>query len=282
MRAAFESTAGGMTDKMRWLVIGGTSESVDAVKYLVSKKADITVSAATDMGAALYGEFLVKLWVGYLNQKQFIEKMREAGITHVLDASHPYAVEVTRTVKAACHELGVDYFRYTRRDAMDAGKWSDGMARKAEPAVKNCDGTEIYLAADGQEAAEILNQLPGNVALLTGVKTLDIYRDYVTRFQERCYARVLDNETSKAKCREIFEDENHWKAYMPPFGVEANRRFLRESRAKILVTKDSGVAGGLPEKLEAARLEYVSVVLIRRPEEKGILESLDRLDVCFS
>ena len=52
--------------------------------------------------------------------------------------------------------------------------------------------------------------------------------------------------------------------------------------AKTLVTKDSGAAGGLPEKLEAARLEGVSVILIRRPEEKDILENLDRLDVYFT
>ena len=84
---------------MRWLIIGGTTESVDAVKYLVSKRADVTVSAATDMGAALYGDFPVKLWVGYLNQDQFTRKMQTAEITHVLDASHPYAVAIVN-----CHK----------------------------------------------------------------------------------------------------------------------------------------------------------------------------------
>lgn len=251
---------------MHWLMIGGTSDSVEAVKYLISKKVDITISVATDMGAALYKDFHVKLWTGYLNKTQFIQKMKEKNITHVLDASHPYAVEVTRTVKAACQELGLDYFRYTRRDTIDAGK----------------SALDIYAVADGYEAAEVLNKLPGNAALLTGVKTLDIYRDNVENFQERCYARVLDNETSKLRCREIFDNESHWQAQMPPFGVEANRRFLKESRARVLVTKDSGAAGGLPEKLEAARLEGISVVLIRRPEEKDILENLDRLDGYFT
>lgn len=257
---------------MRWLVIGGTTESVDAVKYLVSKRADVTVSAATDMGAVLYGDFPVKLWVGYLNQDQFTRKMRTAKITHVLDASHPYAVEVTQTVQRVCDELGLAYFRYTRRDEMKNGK----TAAEGNPMP------EIHSVADGREAAGVLNELTGNVALLTGVKTLDIYRNYVKNFQERCYARVLDNEASKARCREIFEDENHWQAQMPPFGIEANRRFLKVSGAKALVTKNSGAAGGLPEKLEAARLEGVSVILIRRPEEKDILENLNILDVYFT
>lgn len=259
---------------MRWLIIGGTSESVDAVKYLMSKGADITVSAATDMGAALYEVFPVKLWVGYLNQERFTERMTAAAITHVLDASHPYAVEVTRTVKAVCGKLGLAYFRYTRRDA-----W---MGQSDLESAWSGLGAGIYPVADGREAANILNQRPGNVALLTGVKTLDIYRNHVTHFQERCYARVLDNEASRARCREIFDNESHWKAQMPPFDVETNRRFLKMCGARFLVTKDSGAAGGLPEKLEAARLEGAAVVLIRRPEEKDILESLDRLDVYFT
>lgn len=261
-----------MAEVMRWLVIGGTSESVDAVGYLMSKKAEVIVSAATEMGAALYDGFDVRLWVGYLNREEFIRKMSWAGVTHVLDASHPYAVEVTRTVKAACRELGLEYFRYTRRDIL-----SDVAAEQADQGQM----PQIYPAEDGLEAVQILNRLPGNAALLTGVKTLSVYRDGVEDFQKRCYARVLDNEASKIRCREIFQEECHWTAQMPPFDVEANRRFLRQSGAKLMVTKDSGAAGGLPEKLEAARLEGVSVILIRRPEERDILENLNRLDVYF-
>ncbi len=261
-----------MAGIMRWLVIGGTTESVDAVTYLVSKRADVTVSVATDMGAALCVDFSVKLWVGCLNQDQFTKKIQVSGITHVLDASHPYAVEVTQIVQRVCDELGLVYIRYTRRDRMKDGKAAAGGNLMPE----------IYSVADGREAARVLNQLSGNVALLTGVKTLDVYRNHVRNFQERCYARVLDNETSKVRCREIFEDETHWQAQTPPFDVEANRTFLQTCGAKTLVTKDSGAAGGLPEKLEAARLEGVSVILIRRPEEKDILENLDRLDVYFT
>ena len=52
------------------------------------------------------------------------------------------------------------------------------------------------------------------------------------------------------------------------------------------MTKDSGKAGGVPEKLEAARLEGCRVVVVRRPEPpeeyfdqvetliRGLLEAL--------
>ena len=38
-----------MEPVMRWLVIGGTTESLAAVAYLLSKKAEVYVSVTTDM-----------------------------------------------------------------------------------------------------------------------------------------------------------------------------------------------------------------------------------------
>ena len=51
--------------------------------------------------------------------------------------------------------------------------------------------------------------------------------------------------------------------------MEANRVLIRRHGAKALVTKDSGEAGGLGLKLEAARLEACRIVLVSRPAEAG-------------
>lgn len=250
---------------MRWLVIGGTSESVAAVKYLLSKQAKIWVSAATDMGAALYGDYPVGLWTGRCHTDEFVEKMKETAITHVLDASHPYAAAVTREVKAACECLCIPYFRYTRRDVFES----------------RADFPQIHRVKDTGEAAALINKMAGRVLLTTGVNTLNQYRSLVSDFQNRCYARVLDNETSIRCCCEIFERQDHWQAENPPFSVEDNRKFIKETGAALLVTKDSGKAGGLPEKLEAAQQENIQVILIDRPRERDILESLNALNEYF-
>lgn len=253
-----------MEPVMRWLVIGGTTESLAAVAYLLSKKAEVYVSVTTDMGAGLYEKDPVTVWKGQMDAAQFEEKIRETGISHVLDASHPYAVEVTRTVRNVCRDLGIAYFRYTRKDSM--GK------TEAENLPK------IYHVSGAREAALMASILPGKILLTVGVKTLDIYCDLVTGFQARCYARILDNEASKSLCEVIFKNPRHWIVANPPFDVEDNRKLLRETGASILITKDSGAAGGLPEKLEAARLEGASVILISRPKEDSLqnLENLNR------
>ena len=49
----------------------------------------------------------------------------------------PMRWEVTRTVKAACRELGLEYFRYTRRDG-----FSDVLSKqgKSGPDASNISG----------------------------------------------------------------------------------------------------------------------------------------------
>ena len=50
-----------------------------------------------------------------------------------------------------------------------------------------------------------------------------------------------------------------------PFSVDDNRRHIRACGAGVLVTKDSGAAGGTAEKLQAARAEGCEVIVIARP-----------------
>jgi len=55
-----------------------------------------------------------------------------------------------------------------------------------------------------------------------------------------------------------------------PFSVDENRSIIQCFGVRVLVTKDSGAAGGVPEKLEAARLEGCRVVVVRRPKPPGV------------
>ena len=62
-----------------------------------------------------------------------------------------------------------------------------------------------------------------------------------------------------------------------PFEKDLNVALLRHSKARWLVTKDTGKAGGFSEKVEAAREAGARIVLISRPvaDERG--RSLDEV-----
>ncbi len=80
-----------------------------------------------------------------------------------------------------------------------------------------------------------------------------------------CIARVLPvNESFRAAILAGIR-EDRIVAGRGPFSTEENRAVIRKFKIGVLVTKDSGVAGGLPEKVEAARLENCRIVIVRRP-----------------
>jgi precorrin-6A/cobalt-precorrin-6A reductase len=68
-----------------------------------------------------------------------------------------------------------------------------------------------------------------------------------------------------------------------PFSLEQNRTLIRQYGIGVLVTKDSGRAGGVAEKLEAARLEQCRVIVVQRPEETtdNTFDDMDRLVVAL-
>jgi precorrin-6A/cobalt-precorrin-6A reductase len=70
---------------------------------------------------------------------------------------------------------------------------------------------------------------------------------------------------SLVACRRAGLPDSAILAVRGPFAVEQNRAAIRSAGAGVVVTKDGGVAGGVPEKVEAARLEGCRLVVVRRP-----------------
>ena len=81
--------------------------------------------------------------------------------------------------------------------------------------------------------------------------------------------RVLPNEDILTQCEKLGIDKERVIAEKGPFSVERNVEHLKFSGAEILVTKESGAAGGFPEKIEAANLCAAEVIVLERPAEKG-------------
>ncbi len=58
-------------------------------------------------------------------------------------------------------------------------------------------------------------------------------------------------------------------AMQGPFGTELNEALIRQYDIGVLVTKESGQAGGFPEKIRAAEHTKIPVVMIQNPEQAG-------------
>ena len=116
-----------------------------------------------------------------------------------------------------------------------------------------------------QEAISLLNELEGNIFLTTGVNTAAAYMAGVKDGANRLFIRVLDNISSLEGCAEAGYQKDHVFGKMPPFTVEDNVKLIKETKAEVLVSKDSGKTGGVDIKVEACRQTGIKMILIDRP-----------------
>lgn len=228
---------------MRVLIFGGTTEGRALSHLLAEKGAEVTVCVATDYGREEQGTAPgVTVLTGRRTREEKLALLR--GCALCVDATHPYAVEVTKSVRAACAEAGVPYRRLLR------GRCGDG-------------GTVVDSAA---EAAELLAGTEGNILLTTGAKELGAFSGLEP---SRLFARVLPTHESLAACEAAGIPHRNVIAMQGPFSRELNEALIRQFRITALVTKDGGRAGGFPEKALAAGNTGTKLILIRRPDETG-------------
>ena len=234
------------------ILFAGTTEGRRIAEALKDKGLILHVSAATE-----YGETLIEpagnihVMHGRKNEEEMAAMIRETGADLVIDATHPYAAEVTKNLQEVCRELQTEYLRVIREEDHE-------------------DTSHCVFVADTEEAAAFLNSVQGNVLLTTGSKELPVYTK-VADYAERLYARILSLPDGVKQAAELGFTGRHLICMQGPFSEELNIAMLRAVDARYLVTKDTGAAGGFPEKIRAAKACGVTPVVIRRPlQEQGV------------
>ena len=181
---------------------------------------------------------------GRLDADGMTEVLRGADMC--IDATHPYAVQATATIRAAAGRVGVSYHRLLRRSSTLP------------------EGSVVVNSAE--EAAKYLVQAEGNILLTTGTKELPAF----SGLDSAClYPRVLPTEESLVVCDAAGIPKRNIIAMRGPFSKELNLALLHQFEIRFLVTKDGGAAGGFDEKAAAAAEAGVTLLVIRRPMEEG-------------
>ena len=242
----------------RIILFGGTSEGRELAEYAASVQASVLVSVVSE-----YGEKLLKEtpWVtvrhGALKEAEMEALFLREKPELVLDATHPYAAEITKTLGRICKKLEIPYKRVVRSSVCDS------------PSAEE-KGQRVFYAENTEEAVSILTQDARPVFLTTGSKELEAFA-LAGHLKGRLYVRVLPDSRVLEGCQALGIQGNHLIAMQGPFSREMNAAMLRQTGAGWLVTKESGARGGFEEKLAAARECGVSVIVIGRPgAEQGI------------
>ena len=144
------------------------------------------------------------------------EFMRVFEPDYVIDATHPYAKEVTKNLKSACEVMQVPYLRLVRGSE----------ETKESICVENMD-----------EAIKYLEKTEGNILVTTGSKELESYTR-LTDYESRVYARVLSIGQVAVNCEELGFSGRHLICMQGPFSTEMNRVMLKEYDIAYMVTKN--------------------------------------------
>ncbi len=241
------------------ILFAGTTEGKLIAEACKNKPVQLHVCVATEYGATRIEEAdNIIIDAGRKDQAQMERLIGETGAELVIDATHPYAAEVTETIKKACAGTDAEYVRLLR--------------------AEEHEGTEhCIFVKDTKEAAEYIDSVPGNVLLTVGSKELAGYtgiKDYKTRL----FARILPLPQGVEQAAALGFQGKNLICMQGPFTEEINAAMLKMLDISYLVTKDTGSAGGFPEKLAAARSCGAKVVVVSRPvQEQGI-----GLDDCIS
>jgi precorrin-6A/cobalt-precorrin-6A reductase len=235
---------------MRLLILGGTTEASSLVRRIAGR-ADIqpvvSFAGRTQSPVPPPIPFRVGGFGGVAGLEAYLT---EHGIDAVIDATHPFAAQMSRNAAAACGRLGVPLAVFTR------------------PAWRRQDGDRWTGVADMAEAARALGEQPRRVFLTIGGLRLAAFAEaprhhYIVRTIDPPDAiRLLPSH------RLILA--------RGPFTVDDEIGLMRNERVDALVTKNSG-GSATEAKLVAARALGVEVIIVERPAAGAVpvYETLD-------
>ena len=199
-----------------------------------------------------------------MSREDLARKLKELAPKIVVDATHPYALDVSEDIREAAAKADIPYIRMKR-------KTTDAPDRK------------VFRFRDLAEVLPVLQRTAGNILVTTGVDTLEAYAS-AEGLKERLYIRIRPEEEAFRACREAGIPKERIIAMQGPFSMEMNRATIHAYGIRHLVTKQSGESSGFTEKIIAAQETETAVYMIGEEAEEGVpyAKVLDRLGEILS
>ena len=219
---------------MTLLILGGTGEARRLAGALKGRDVIVSLAGATRTPEALPVPTRVG---GFGGEEGFLQFCHEAGVTAVLDATHPFADRITRRSAYLTAQMGLPFVQLLRPAwSPEAGDNWVTIRHEAEAADHIPQGATVFLA--------------------TGRQTLDAFANLTGR---TVICRQIDPPDGPFP----FEG-GRFLIGRPPFSVSDERALFSKLGVDWLVVKNAGGAAS-KTKLTAARELGIPVLMIARP-----------------
>ena len=275
------------------LIYAGTTEGRELAQELARERIYCDISVATEYGRQIMDEKIspyICILQGRMTAEQMRLKCENEQYLAVVDATHPFATEVSVNIRESLKGLDIPYFRLGREKIPGEEGERQAGERQAEErqAGEQQAEEQNYMARkyfqNTAACVEALKKTEGKIFLTTGSKELSAFCREET-IRKRLVVRVLPGMESLQECVRNGLEGRQIIAMQGPFSKEMNLAMIRQYQASVLVTKESGKTGGEDTKLAAAGEAQIPSYIILRPDEKTpvmdmdeVLEQLRRLE----
>ena len=219
------------------LILGGTTEA-SSLAYLISKtEFNATISYAGRV-KDIRQQPINKIIGGFGGVDGLSSYIISNEITHLVDATHPFAVQISKNAILASQKTGIQHATLTRT------QW------------QRLKGDNWHLVHDIKAAAAMLNSNPRRVMLAIGRMHLEQFYENTQHFY---LLRLLD------KPKESLLFPNHViQVSRGPFTTEQDKILLSKHKIDLIVAKNAG-GNATYAKIEAARQLGIQIIMIERP-----------------
>jgi precorrin-6A/cobalt-precorrin-6A reductase len=219
------------------LILGGTTEAT-ALAIAVHEAGITAIFSYAGRVARPKRQPLPTRIGGFGGVDGLVNYIRENGITHVVDATHPFAAQMSMNAVDACGQTGTQLIALTRP------KWQFET------------GDNWTHVPDIDAAVAALDGPPKNVMLAIGRMHLDAF---APQPQHRYLLRLVD-----APDGEVPLPNRHIVVDQGPFSTENDIALMREHGVELIVSKNAGGTGARA-KIDAARALNLPIIMIDRP-----------------
>ena len=228
------------TEPPKLLILGGTREAAD-----LALQADVRWGSSLTVITSLAGRTAAPAEIagqvrsgGFGGADAMAAYLQTENIAAVVDATHPFASQISANAAAACLRA------QTPRVLLDRPMW------------ERQDGDQWHMAADASQAAGMLPRLGRRVFLTTGHAGLPDFSGYRDIWFLVRMVEMPENPLPLAEYQVI--------TARGPFDVDGETALLLRHEIDVIVCKASG--GDMTRaKLDAARMLGLPVVMIARP-----------------
>ncbi|MDH4263601.1 MAG: precorrin-6A reductase [Spirochaetia bacterium] len=257
------------------LILAGTGDARNLIEYLVpvlvAHNAEFLISVVGENAAIEYNEKKFPVRSGAMDILEMKKLVEDQSISMIIDATHPFAAEVSRNAMLSADQAKIHYIRYERPKTQIKNNSENDKTDLIIPGENDL----VFCVENHEEAVRLAISLQKKlnknltIMLTTGVKSLEFYcQKLLASIGFHTVVRLLPSVENLLLCQKYNISQADIIAMQGPFSKELNKELFLKYKIDVLISKESGSAGSTEEKILAAGELGIKSIVVNRPDLK--------------